>query len=62
MPHPARYVVSASCGCIYVICEAAMWQAVMCADELTFCDLCLRIDVFVLHVGPIERGINDVCT
>ena len=61
VPHLARYVVIASCGCIYVICEAAMWQAVTCVDELTFCHVCLRMGVFVLNAGPIERGVNHVC-
>jgi hypothetical protein len=54
VPHAAKYVAGASCGCVYVICESAMWQVVLRAKGPSFCEACLERDVFVLHARPIE--------
>lgn len=54
VPHAAKYVVNASCGCLYVICESALWQGILRTRQQSFCDVCLERDVFVLHARPLE--------
>jgi hypothetical protein len=53
VPHVARYVATSSCGCVSVICETAMWNAVLCTRNPSFCVACHERDVLVQHVRPI---------
>jgi hypothetical protein len=54
VPHAAKCVADASCGCVYVICESAMWQSVLRTQSLSFCEVCLERNVFVVHARPVE--------
>jgi len=52
--HPAKYVVSASCGCVWLFCESAMWQAVLWTQSLSICEVCCEQSMFVVHAWPID--------
>ncbi len=54
VPHAATYVASASCGCVYLICQNAMWLTVLWPQTQSVCEDCFERNVVVVHARPID--------
>jgi hypothetical protein len=54
VPHAATYIANASCGCVYLLCESAMWQTVLWPQAQSVCEVCLERSVFIVHARPID--------